>query len=68
MMTGRNKRQKNEARPILSVDKCAERLKAVADPDRLRIVECLRMGELTVSDISEILPMEIARLSHHRAL
>lgn len=54
-------------KPIVEVtaDKCAERLKAVADPDRLRIVECLQMGAITVSDIAEILSMEVVRVSHH---
>lgn len=64
-MAKQNKRRSREVPSGLSVNKCAERLKALADPDRLRIVECLRMGALTVGDICEILEVEIARLSHH---
>lgn len=64
-MKGPRKRPRTEHRPELSAMKCAERLKAVADPDRLRIVDCLRMGALAVGDMSEILEMDIARLSHH---
>ena len=44
---------------------CAERLKALGDPLRLRMVDLLRHGEMTVSDISEFLETEIATVSHH---
>ena len=44
---------------------CAERLKALSDPHRLRIVDALRYGELTVSDISAFLDAEIVTVSHH---
>jgi len=49
----------------ITADKCAERLKAVADPDRLRVVNLLRQGPLTVGEMCEKLPMELAKLSHH---
>jgi DNA-binding transcriptional ArsR family regulator len=64
-VTKQRKRKSINPANSVSATKCAERLKAVADPDRLRIVDCLRMGELTVGDISAILPMEIANVSHH---
>lgn len=49
----------------ITADKCAERLKAVADPDRLRVVNLLREGPLTVGEMCERLSMELAKLSHH---
>jgi DNA-binding transcriptional ArsR family regulator len=49
----------------ITADKCAERLKAVADPDRLRVVNLLKSGPLTVGEMCERLPMELAKLSHH---
>lgn len=44
---------------------CAERLKALSEPLRLRIVDLLRHGELTVSEIAEKLSVEIVTASHH---
>lgn len=44
---------------------CAEQLKAVADPDRLRIVDCLLDGELNVGEIAERLKIEMVNVSHH---
>ncbi|MFN3150428.1 ArsR/SmtB family transcription factor [Bremerella sp.] len=44
---------------------CAGRLKALADPDRLRIVEQLFTGPTNVSDLSETLGEEIVKVSHH---
>ncbi|MHC2068671.1 ArsR/SmtB family transcription factor [Bremerella sp. T1] len=44
---------------------CAGRLKALADPDRLRIVERLFDGPKNVSELSEELGEEIVKISHH---
>lgn len=44
---------------------CAERLKALSDPHRLRIVNALRYGELTVGDLAELLEVEVVNVSHH---
>ncbi len=44
---------------------CAGRLKALADPDRLRIVQQLFSGPMNVSDISDMLGEEIVKISHH---
>ncbi len=44
---------------------CAERLKALGDPLRLRIVDLLRHGEMTVGDIAEFLETEMVTVSHH---
>jgi len=44
---------------------CATRLKALADPDRLRIVNCLLAGERTVTALAEELAVPMDRVSHH---
>jgi DNA-binding transcriptional ArsR family regulator len=44
---------------------CAERLKALGEPLRLRIVDLLRNGELTVGEIAEKLEAELVTASHH---
>jgi DNA-binding transcriptional ArsR family regulator len=44
---------------------CAEQLKALSEPHRLRIVDILRHGEMTVGDIAEFLEAEIVTVSHH---
>jgi ArsR family transcriptional regulator len=49
----------------LSSKECAERLKALADEDRLRIVQCLRGGPQNVGQLAALLREEIANVSHH---
>jgi ArsR family transcriptional regulator len=44
---------------------CARLLRAVADPERLRIIQCLRMGPKNVSELAELLDAEIVNVSHH---
>jgi ArsR family transcriptional regulator len=44
---------------------CAERLRALADPDRLRLVTCLLRGARNVSDLADELEVPIAKVSHH---
>jgi DNA-binding transcriptional ArsR family regulator len=44
---------------------CASRLKALADPERLRIVQVLRKRPLFVGELAEVLKSEIANVSHH---
>lgn len=46
-------------------DECARRLKALADPERLRIVQCLFGGPQNVSDLAAQLEDEIVKVSHH---
>ncbi len=50
---------------VLSSKECAERLKALADEDRLRIVQVLRHGPKNVGEISAELEQEITNASHH---
>lgn len=44
---------------------CAERLKALGDPLRLRIMDLLRHGEMAVSDIAGFLEVTVVNVSHH---
>jgi DNA-binding transcriptional ArsR family regulator len=44
---------------------CAEMLKALSDPIRLRIVDTLRFGPKHVSDLAETLDVELVTVSHH---
>ena len=44
---------------------CAERLKALGDEDRLRIVQALRGGQKHVSQLADELKEDIANVSHH---
>ena len=57
--------RKDLTNDIFQADFCAERLKALSDPHRLRIVDVLREGELSVSDISARLNAEVVTISHH---
>ena len=49
----------------LQSDLCAEKLKALGEPIRLRIIDLLRDGERTVSQIAEALEEEVVNISHH---
>ncbi len=40
-------------------------LKALADADRLKIVQCLRSGPKNVSELAELLGRELVNVSHH---
>lgn len=53
------------AQEIFDAVFCAERLKSLSDPHRLKIVNALRYGELTVGDIAEMLEAEVVTVSHH---
>ncbi|WP_397568187.1 ArsR/SmtB family transcription factor [Schlesneria sp. T3-172] len=44
---------------------CADQLKALSEPIRLRIVDVLRHGEMTVGDIAAFLEVELVTVSHH---
>ncbi len=44
---------------------CAGRLKALGEPIRLRIIDVLRYGEMTVGDMAEFLETEVVTISHH---
>jgi DNA-binding transcriptional ArsR family regulator len=49
----------------LQSDHCAEMLRALADPVRLRIIDALRAAPRCVSELSESLDLEVVTVSHH---
>jgi Helix-turn-helix domain len=49
----------------LQSEHCAQLLKALADPARLRIIEVLRPGAKSVGEIASALDMELVNVSHH---
>jgi ArsR family transcriptional regulator, nickel/cobalt-responsive transcriptional repressor len=44
---------------------CADILQAIAEPNRIRIIDCLRTGSKNVTEIATMLNMEIVNVSHH---
>jgi len=50
---------------VLESSRCAQLLKAIADPERLRMVQCLRRGARNVGQIAQALHLEIVNVSHH---
>jgi DNA-binding transcriptional ArsR family regulator len=49
----------------LPVDECAEKLKALSEPIRLRIIDRLRDGPATVSETAKELEIDLMLASHH---
>jgi ArsR family transcriptional regulator, nickel/cobalt-responsive transcriptional repressor len=49
----------------LDIEKTSRLLKAVSDPDRLRLVLQLREGKKNVSTLANALGAEIVNISHH---
>ena len=49
----------------LQPDHCARMLRALADPERLRIIHCLREGPRNVSELAGLLGAEVVNVSHH---
>jgi DNA-binding transcriptional ArsR family regulator len=54
----------SESEP-LEPDRCARALRALADPERLRIINCLRGGPRNVSELAAMLEAEVVNVSHH---
>jgi ArsR family transcriptional regulator len=52
-------------RDPLKSNTCAVYLRAVAEPDRLRIIQCLRSGPKSVGEIARHLKTALANASHH---
>jgi ArsR family transcriptional regulator len=44
---------------------CANRLQAIAEPNRIRIIDCLRTGSKNVTELAKLLNVEIVNVSHH---
>jgi DNA-binding transcriptional ArsR family regulator len=53
------------AKSPLQPSRCAQLLKALAEPERLRIIDLLRNGPRTVGEIAEELRSEFVNVSHH---
>ena len=49
----------------LDASTCSKYLKALAEPERLKIVQCLRDGPKTVGQITRLLDSRVANVSHH---
>ncbi len=49
----------------LESDRCARMLRAMADRERLKIVQCLREGPKNVGEIADQLGVEMVNVSHH---
>ena len=47
------------------VKKCAELLQAIAEPNRIRIIECLWQGSKNVTELANLLEVKIVNVSHH---
>lgn len=47
---------------------CSRYLKGLADPERLKIIECLQGGPRSVGEITGIVHSELANVSHHLAV
>jgi DNA-binding transcriptional ArsR family regulator len=50
---------------LLQSDYCAQKLRLLADPERLLIVQALRQGPRNVSQIAAATDQKIANVSHH---
>lgn len=49
----------------LQSNQCARFLKALADAERLKIVQCLQGGPKNVTELATLLSQDIANVSHH---
>ncbi len=49
----------------IKAESCSRYLKGLADPERLKIVECLQAQPRTVSELTAMLRSELANVSHH---
>jgi DNA-binding transcriptional ArsR family regulator len=50
---------------LAEFDDCAQRLKALADPHRLRLIQILFDGPSSVSNLCDSLDERIVKVSHH---
>ena len=55
-------------RDRLKSSECSKYLRAVADPERLKIIQCLQAGDRTVGAIARELGSSVANVSHHLKL
>ena len=50
---------------IKQAKQSATLLQALAEPNRIRIIECLREGSKNVTELAKLLNVEIVNVSHH---
>jgi ArsR family transcriptional regulator len=50
---------------IKQAKQSAALLQALAEPNRIRIIECLREGSKNVTELAKLLNVEIVNVSHH---
>jgi ArsR family transcriptional regulator len=50
---------------VKTAKECAHKLQALAEPNRIRIIECLRSGSKNVTQLAKELNIEIVNVSHH---
>ncbi len=55
-------------RDRLKSAECSKYLKALADPDRLKLIQCLQAGPKHVGDLTREVDKPIANVSHHLRL
>ena len=48
-----------------NAENCAKLLQALAEPNRIRIIDCLRTGSKNVTQLANLLKVEIVNVSHH---
>ena len=48
-----------------AAENCAEKLQAIAEPNRIRMIECLRTKSMNVTELARALNVEIVNVSHH---
>lgn len=53
---------------VLNSNRCSKYLKALADPDRLKIIECLLGGPKAVGEIVREVGAPLGNTSHHLKL
>ena len=49
----------------LEPKRCARILRVLADPERLRIIQCLSAGPRNVSELAALLGRAVVKVSHH---
>jgi ArsR family transcriptional regulator len=49
----------------VQVKKCADLLQAIAEPNRISIIECLWDGSKNVTELAKLLDVKIVNVSHH---
>lgn len=52
----------------LQPSQCSRLLRILADPQRLRIIQCLSEGAKNVSELANLLDKHVVKVSHHLAV